>query len=476
MRFQSQLSIPVFQRHRRYTMLTRMCLFLTFVCLFLTACKTTPSHRDFFSFSSTSPALPSSTLSIPSLPSNLPFQYFPPPSGFILPDESSLSPWDRVRQRFRLPASCNDQPEVIRWARIYTANPENFSASLVAAMPFLLLVMNQLEYYDLPGEFAFLPYVESTYTPFVGHGNNPAGIWQIVPDTGREFGLKINPYYDGRLDIYTSTLAAATLLKQYEKEFGDWRLVNMAFNAGKYQVKKLVASNSRTLSPSELSRLKLSPITHEHLTKLLALTCIISDPARFGVTLPEPRPDDPLQLVKLDSPLSLRLAAHVTDLSEARLRQLNPGYLQGYMPVEGPYHLLLPATRAENLQRIITTLPSSHWNDWRWLTLQNPQTLHWLAQTNNIDVVVLADINSLEPDALLEKGKKLLIPGRDPADRQKSLQLVNATSDIHIVRADDTLWGIARKYRLRLDDLTRWNGLSSNSMLRLGQKLKLREQ
>jgi len=99
-------------------------------------------------------------------------------------------------------------------------------------MPFLLVVLEQIEQRKMPGEFAFLPYIESNYTALASSGDRSAGIWQLMPDTAREAGLRITREYDGRLDVYASTTAALDLLERYNEQFGDWRLADMAFNAG----------------------------------------------------------------------------------------------------------------------------------------------------------------------------------------------------------------------------------------------------
>jgi len=107
---------------------------------------------------------------------------------------------------------CDYSPAVQHWARMYAQAPNDFSSSLSEAMPYLLLVLEQIEKHRLPGEFAFLPYVESNYTAIASTGDRAAGIWQLMPDTAREAGLRITDDYDGRLDVYASTVTAIGLL------------------------------------------------------------------------------------------------------------------------------------------------------------------------------------------------------------------------------------------------------------------------
>lgn len=375
--------------------------------------------------------------------------------------------------------SCDYSPAVQRWAHLYTAGPKWFSASLSEAMPYLLLVIDQLERRDLPGEFAFLPYVESTYTPIVTVGDRAAGMWQLMPSTAREAGLRINADYDGRLDVYAATVAALDLIEQYQHEFGDWRLANMAYNAGENAVKPLVHENSPQLDARELARLRLSSTTHDHLAKLIALSCVISDPARFRVTLPDPRPDDELVLVEFPAPLDLRVAARLTGLDESRLRHFNPGFLHGRMPAEGPFHLLIPASRRTEMEQTLGKLPQYAWRDWHEATLKLTETLDTFAIASDLDASALSKINGgVDPQTPLAPGTHLLLPGRGVTDDiatviSTPVDTPAAAPDSVVVHAGDTIWDIARHYSLRVDDLLHWNKLAKTTTLRLGQRLRL---
>jgi membrane-bound lytic murein transglycosylase D len=44
----------------------------------------------------------------------------------------------------------------------------------------------------------------------------------------------------------------------------------------------------------------------------------------------------------------------------------------------------------------------------------------------------------------------------------------------HVVRRGESLWRIARRYGVKLDDIMSWNGLLRSSTLQIGQKLVIR--
>lgn len=76
-----------------------------------------------------------------------------------------------------------------------------------------------------------------------------SGLWQFMPATGRMFGLQQNDWYDGRRDVYASTKAATTYLKQLSQSFdGDWLLALASYNWGKGNVKNLLNVTKATIS------------------------------------------------------------------------------------------------------------------------------------------------------------------------------------------------------------------------------------
>lgn len=62
---------------------------------------------------------------------------------------------------------------------------------------------------SLPEDIQYLPFVESSYNPMAYSKVGAAGLWQIMPQTARVLGLKINASIDERLDPVMATKAAA---------------------------------------------------------------------------------------------------------------------------------------------------------------------------------------------------------------------------------------------------------------------------
>lgn len=95
-------------------------------------------------------------------------------------------------------------------------------------------------YYGLPVELKYLAIVESQLNPRAVSRVGAKGMWQFMPVTARELGLKVTAKYDERLNAKKSTVAAAKYLKILYRQFDDWLLALAAYNSGPGTVYKAI--------------------------------------------------------------------------------------------------------------------------------------------------------------------------------------------------------------------------------------------
>jgi membrane-bound lytic murein transglycosylase D len=371
-----------------------------------------------------------------------------------------------LRSRFVLDG-CHYSDAVIKEARTYTRAADIFTDSLRDAMPFLLLVVDELERRNLPGEFALLPYVESHYRPLPAKGRGAAGMWQLMGRTASAQGLQVSRNFDQRLDALESTRVALDLIERYDREFGDWRLATMAFNAGEYRVKRQLGNRSTTeLGARELGQLKLSRITHQHLDRLLALACIVEQPEMFGIELPAPEEDDFLQHFTAASPIDMRLAANLLGMPFDAVHRLNAAWRADPEQIGPVASLLVPVNHVAELEEKLRYFSDTQLADWHEQRIAPGESLDSLAGNFNLSAQALAIANGLASDSSATRSSRMLLPGpgadagRNPAT--------------HVVAPGDTLSAIALRYGVKIAQLMRWNNLDRNSILQLDMLLRIR--
>lgn len=136
-----------------------------------------------------------------------------------------------------------------------------------------------LKKHGIPSDFKYMPLVESG----LKSGTSPKGAkgyWQFMPNTARDFGLKINSSIDERQDIEKSTIAAAKYLKSLYREFGSWTLVAAAYNIGEGGLKKQM----RRQKQDNYFKIKFNRETASYVYKLISVKEIIENPRRHGYT------------------------------------------------------------------------------------------------------------------------------------------------------------------------------------------------
>lgn len=111
----------------------------------------------------------------------------------------------------------------------------------------------------IPTELAAVVLVESGGDPMALSPKGARGLWQLMPETARRYGLIVNNTEDDRLDIEKSTHAAARYLRDLYSEFGSWPLALAAYNTGEQNLQQAI-DRSRSTDFNVLSSLGLLPL------------------------------------------------------------------------------------------------------------------------------------------------------------------------------------------------------------------------
>ena len=272
------------------------------------------------------------------------------------------------------------------------------------------IILPILEEEGVPSELFYLAMIESGLNPNAYSYAHASGIWQFIASTGKNYGLKKNWWIDERRDFEKSTRAAAHYLKDLFEEFDDWYLAFAAYNCGSGRVRKEI-KRQNTKDYWKLSRLPAQ--TRNYVPNIMAAIFIANNPAKYGFALIE---DGKMEwtMVDINKSVSLEVIGECAKLEIGLLQNYNPELKQGALPP------------LEDGQSYPFRMPVS----------ANP------------------DFNSLFAEVEVEK-----------------IQEVDFLD--HKVRRGESLWLIARKYNVRIQDIVSINKLARAKYIRPGQVLQI---
>ena len=264
--------------------------------------------------------------------------------------------WGSMSEHFTLDTH-TDNKAVIKQISYLQKNPEDLNHILKKAGPYISYVYAKTQQKHMPAELALLPIVESEYSPYARSKVGASGLWQIMPRTGSELGLKKSSAYDGRRDIVASTNAALGFLRDLNGEFNDWELALAAYNWGPGNIEHSVKNRHKWFGKATFWDLKHLPKeTHDYVPKLLALAAVIKNPARYHIELPAISAEPQLAALKIGPKVDLKKMAQSTGISVETMRKLNPGYQTLATSKGAPNTVLVPVDKVEAIKPIAPVL------------------------------------------------------------------------------------------------------------------------
>jgi membrane-bound lytic murein transglycosylase D len=274
------------------------------------------------------------------------FPYTPIKTTGITVIHSDETVWNNISRDFKIDHK-TQLTQVKAEIRKLLADQDKLYSTLKAAAPYIYFIHQQTQSRGLPAELALIPLIESEFNPNDYSTKGATGLWQLMPGTARELGIKVKSHYDGRRNVVVSTAAALAYFKDLGENFdGNWYLAIAAYDAGQVKIDHAI----RQAGTHNFWNLSVPKETKLYLPKLLAIAAIIKDPKKYGVVLPPISNRPYFAQLDVKKPLSLNKVAQSSGVAIETLRTLNPDYNHGVMPsVKGKYVLLVPvnaSTRA----------------------------------------------------------------------------------------------------------------------------------
>ncbi|MEM9255948.1 MAG: LysM peptidoglycan-binding domain-containing protein [Pseudomonadota bacterium] len=339
---------------------------------------------------------------------------------------------------------------------------------------YLYYIVEQVEARQMPIEIALLPVVESTLNPFADSPSSAAGLWQIMPATGKQLGLRQDWWYDGRRDLRDSTRAALDYLEELHAKFdGDWLLALAAYNSGKSRVMRSMRANRSRGQATDYWSLKLPRETREYVPRLYALSQIIADPERYGIDIPHVPNAPAFTVTATGGQLELARAAELADVEISVLRAYNPGQLRWATSPDARQELLLPVGSATQFEQGIASLGPDDRVRWQHYRIQRGDTLIGIARAFDTEVAMLQQVNGIRGSHIRAGDTLMIARGSAWADSLALAGTEAPTARDYRVKRGDSLYRIAGKFKVSISDIIAWNGLDPRAYLQPGQQLTL---
>jgi membrane-bound lytic murein transglycosylase D len=337
----------------------------------------------------------------------------------------------------------------------------------------------------LPLDLVYLAMIESGFNNKAFSRAKASGQWQFMEATGKAYGLSNDWWRDERRDPEKATRAAARHLADLYRMFdGDWYLALAAYNAGAGKISRAIKLYETRDFWQLTHGSYLKPETKNYVPKMLAGLLIAKNPERYGFT--DLAYHEPLayEAVELDSVTDLEVIAKLADSDYETIKKLNPEIKRWSTPpgVER-YQVRLPVGSGEAFVERYAQLPKEQRANFVVHKIKKGDTPGALAKRYGVRTSELLSVNKIRDARSLRIGQNLLIPLNPEAGKMSLAELREALHDDpptarhpagsthYTVKSGDSLWSIAKRFKVSEKQLRGWNSLGSKAPLKVGQKL-----
>jgi len=337
--------------------------------------------------------------------------------------------------------------------------------SLERAGKYKDMISKDLRDEGVPQDLMYLAVAESGFQPQALNAKSGAGgMWQFMP-TGA-YGLTRNGWFDERFDPEKSSKAYARYMKSLYNQFGDWYLAMAAYDWGPGYVQRAVMRTGYA-DFWELYRRNVLPAeTKNYVPGIIAAIIMAKNPAQYGLDKLVPEPSVVSDTVTVDYAIDLRLVADVTNSSLPEIVALNPSLLRMTTPRDMPFDLHIPVGMRDVFATRLKDIPEDKRDSWRFHVVRNGETLDGIATALHAHASDITEANGLSAGGGVDTGDELVIPVASVA--------ASVRPQRYAVRGGDTLVTVADRFGVSVEELRRWNHLSSN-VVRPGSSLTVAE-
>jgi len=354
--------------------------------------------------------------------------------------------------------------EIQKDVQALTASPKHFQLKAERARMYFPLIEKIFLEEGVPEDFKFLVLQESSLTADAVSSSNAVGFWQFKDFTAVEMGLRVDKEIDERMNIASSTRAAARYLKKNNTIFNNWLYALQSYQMGAGGVMRSVEG-----SHSGKTEADITSRTYWYVKKFLA------HKIAFGEAVEAPPAQEVIAFEN-------RRARNLSDLAkevavdEAVLQELNKWARKGSVPDDRTYVVIIPSSGRAPENAVVAVnqpvvkgavgkvtptnnLAVSHVvtrrvNGVRAIQPQKGETPTTLAARAGVDLSDFLRWNEIDISSKIDISKPYFLAKK----RAKSKE------DYHQVAPGETLWAISQMYGVRMRKLKRYNRMDSEKV------------
>jgi len=413
-------------------------------------------------------------------------------------------------------ASAREVKAASQRVRCQSGNKDRMREALAQFHIYRPAILDALEKQNLTPELQYLPFVESAFNPQALSHVGAAGLWQIMPSTGRSLGLTVNHKVDERYDPLEATSAAAQYFRNSVDTLSEAALDNgdtvqakdlnpfviTSYNYGvagmRRAIKQVGLDYERLLA--EYKSPSFQTAVKNFYASFLAARHVAKNSEKF-FGLVEPSNSSKLDVfspVVLSRATSAKRITKELKVSNSQLKALNPALKnviwkhkalipKGYS-VKLPYQQQGWASQVATMDRLAAEIEKP---GFLWHKVRRGQTACGIAQQYSASCSALKKLNNLNRKATIYVGKRIKVPSKSGgisvgkqvanaslAEPAPSVSVDSTDSDSssfrsYKVKRGDTSCLIAQRSGMRCSEFLAINGLRRNSIIKVGQFVKV---
>jgi len=307
----------------------------------------------------------------------------------------------QVRERFEkeMLLALGDSPQALLWIK--------------RASRYMPVIEENLKENGMPADLKYLAVAESALRPHAGSPKGAMGFWQLMPETARKYGLRVDEFVDERRNIHLCTPAAMRILLSLHEQFSSWTLAAAAYNMGEEGLAaEMLEQNTR-----DYYNLYLPLETQRFVFRILAVKMILSNPKRYGYDI---KPEDLYQPLIFDTvsvdcfqETPIRLVAQAAGTFFKTIKDLNP-HIRGHYLQPGHRQINLPPGKADGFEARFLIVVNKHRDvlETRIYVVHEGDSLSAIAERFEVPLAALLIWNRIGLNDRIHPGDRLgIYPG-----------------------------------------------------------------